>query len=156
MKYGLVSLFSGCGGLDYGFKKAGFVLRYACDNDPAAARMGFVNAEITKLALNNFVTTKISFANMLARICEKMPGGDVDVVTGALGLDSRISPKYLKGATGYGGPCFPRDNVALSACARSLDLPGDLIEATRAFNFGETERLKNLVKKHMPLQLVKL
>ena len=77
--------------------------------------MNFVNAEVAKLSVNAFITTKISFANMLARLCEKLPGASVDVVTSALGLDSRIGAKYLKGAVSYGGPCFPRDNLALSA-----------------------------------------
>ena len=86
-----------------------------CENEPAMARMGFANAEVTKLAVNTFVTTKISYANMLAELCERIPGGDVDTVTRAIGLDSRIGGKYLRGATAYGGPCFPRDNVALAA-----------------------------------------
>ena len=84
---------------------------------PPCRRMSIENAEITKVALNTFVTTKITFANMLADMCERLPGGDVDVVTGALGLDSRIGRKYLTGALGYGGPCFPRDKVALGFMA---------------------------------------
>ena len=91
-----------------------------CENRPAVQRMNFVNAELTKLAINTFVTTKISYANMLADICERLVGADVDVVTRAVGSDSRIGARYMKGAIGYGGPCFPRDNVALSALARSL------------------------------------
>ena len=65
--------------------------------------MSIVNAEITKIALNTYVTTKISYANMLAELCENIPGGNVDEVTGALGCDTRIGPKYLKGALGYAG-----------------------------------------------------
>src|SRR6266851_1108840 len=105
-----------------------------CENKPKAARMNFVNAEITKLALNTYVTTKISFANMLARICERLPEADVDVVTAALGLDSRIGPKYLKGAVSYGGPCFPRDNLAMSELARQLGVPQDLPRTVDRFN----------------------
>ena len=58
--------------------------------------MNWVNAELTKISVNTFVTTKISYANMLAELCEKLPGADVDVVTAALGQDSRIGAKYLK------------------------------------------------------------
>jgi len=86
-----------------------------CKNSPGVARMNFINAEITKLAVNTYITTKISYANMLARLCEKLPDADVNVVTDALGLDTRIGAKYLKGAVSYGGPCFPRDNRALAA-----------------------------------------
>jgi UDPglucose 6-dehydrogenase len=103
-------------------------------NAPPCRRMSIENAEITKVALNTFVTTKITFANMLADMCERLPGGDVDVVTGALGLDSRIGRKYLTGALGYGGPCFPRDNVALGFMARALDTEATLAEATDKMN----------------------
>jgi UDPglucose 6-dehydrogenase len=96
--------------------------------------MSLENAELTKIALNTFVTTKITFANMLAELCEQIPGGDVDVVTDALGLDQRIGRKYLTGALGYGGPCFPRDNVALGFIARALGVRADLAEATDSIN----------------------
>ena len=103
-------------------------------NAPPCRRMSIENAELTKVALNTFVTTKITFANMLADMCERLPGGDVDVVTSALGLDSRIGRKYLTGALGYGGPCFPRDNVALGFMARALDTEATLAEATDKMN----------------------
>ncbi|MCS7082984.1 MAG: UDP-glucose/GDP-mannose dehydrogenase family protein [Bacteroidetes bacterium] len=126
------------------------IYRHLCKNDPPVARMNFVNAELTKLAVNTFVTTKISFANMLARICERLPGANVDVVTAALGLDSRIGPRYLKGAIGYGGPCFPRDNLALVALGRSIGVPAALAEVTDAFNRKQVQWLAALVKKYLP------
>jgi len=126
------------------------IYRQLCANDPPVARMNFVNAELTKLAVNTFVTTKISFANMLARICERLPGADVDVVTQALGLDSRIGSKYLKGAVSYGGPCFPRDNLALVALARSVGAPADIAEATDRFNRGQIRWLADEVERRLP------
>ena len=119
-----------------------------CKNSPAIARMNFVNAEITKLAVNTYITTKISYANMLARLCEKLPGADANVVTGALGLDSRIGKKYLKGAVSYGGPCFPRDNRAMAALAAHVGAASDLPEATDRFNRAQIQRLAELVKSH--------
>lgn len=110
------------------------ILRGVCENKPAAARMSFVNAEITKLAVNSYITTKISFANLLARISERSPGANVDVITGALGLDTRIGPKYLKGAVSYGGPCFPRDNLAMGELARQLGVSEDLPRTVDRFN----------------------
>ena len=92
-----------------------------CDNKPPVARMSIINAELAKISVNTFVTMKITFANMLAAICEQLPGGDIDTVTSTLGLDSRIGQRYLKGALGYGGPCFPRDNLALAYLARQFD-----------------------------------
>jgi UDPglucose 6-dehydrogenase len=117
-----------------------------CENKPTLARMSFVNAEITKLAVNTYVTTKISYANMLARICEQLPGANVDVITSALGLDTRIGPKYLKGAVSYGGPCFPRDNLALAQLARQLGVPPDLAQAVDRFNRAQILWLADLVQ----------
>ncbi len=120
------------------------------DRMAPVARMNFVNAELAKISLNAYVTMKISFANMLAALCEQLPGGDVDKVTGALALDSRIGPRYLKGAVGYGGPCFPRDNQALAYLARELGYPAPFAEATDAFNRGLLDRLSAKVREHLP------
>jgi len=120
--------------------------RTVCDNEAPIARMNSINAEITKLAVNTFVTTKITFANMLARVCERMAGADADVVTAALGLDARIGGRYLKGAIGYGGPCFPRDNLAFSFLAQQLGARADLAEATHHANREEVHRLASLVR----------
>jgi UDPglucose 6-dehydrogenase len=117
-----------------------------CKNSPMIARMNFINAEITKLAVNTYITTKISYANMLARLCERLPGADVNVVTDALGLDTRIGPKYLKGAVSYGGPCFPRDNRALAALAARVGASSGLAEATDIFNRSQIKFLARLVE----------
>jgi UDPglucose 6-dehydrogenase len=124
--------------------------RTICERRPPVARMAFVNAELTKLSVNTFVTTKISYANMLAQICEALPGADVDVVTSALGLDARIGGKYLRGATGYGGPCFPRDNVAFSALARGLGWPARLAEATDGLNRERVGQIEARVRSLLP------
>jgi len=124
--------------------------REVVDNQPPVARMNFVNAELAKISVNTYVTMKISFANMLATLCEQMPGADVDQVTGALGLDSRIGPRYLKGAVGYGGPCFPRDNQALAYLARQLGHPAAFAEATDIYNRRLLDGMVEKVKEHLP------
>ncbi len=118
-----------------------------CKKKPPVQRMNFVNAELTKISVNTYVTTKISYANMLADICDRIPGADVDAVTKALGADTRIGPKYLKGAMGYGGPCFPRDNVAFAAFARKIGARADVAEATDRINNYQIDRLASLVAK---------
>ncbi|HEY0421332.1 MAG TPA: nucleotide sugar dehydrogenase [Acetobacteraceae bacterium] len=123
------------------------VYESTAESRPPVQRMNWVSAEITKIAVNTFVTTKISYANMLAEICEKLPGADVDSVTAALGKDSRIGAKYLKGALGYGGPCFPRDNVALAALARGLDVGPDIAVATDAINRRQVDRVVGLASR---------
>ena len=119
------------------------------ENDPPIARMSYANAELAKLAVNTFVTTKISFSNMLAAMCERLPGGDIDAVTSALGLDSRIGSKAVRGGLGYGGPCFPRDNLALSYLGRELGVPATIAEATDAVNRDQIDRIAALVRRHL-------
>ncbi|CAN5263511.1 UDP-glucose/GDP-mannose dehydrogenase family protein [soil metagenome] len=115
-------------------------------NGAPSARMSLENAELTKISVNTFVTTKITFANMLAEICEKLPGGNIDVVTNALGLDTRIGRKYLTGAIGYGGPCFPRDNVALSFIAKQLGVEARLAETTDSMNRAVAQKVVDKIR----------
>ena len=121
----------------------------SCDNQPLIRRMNLVNAELTKISVNTFVTTKISYANMIADICDRLPGADADVVTHAVGADSRIGTKYLKGAIGYGGPCFPRDNIAFGVLARSLGARADLASATDTLNRYQIERLLGAIEPRL-------
>jgi UDPglucose 6-dehydrogenase len=131
--------------------KAGALLeaiyKTSCENNPPVMRMNLVNAELTKISVNTFVTTKVSYANMLAEICEQIPGADVDVVTAAIGMDSRIGSKYLKGAIGYGGPCFPRDNIAFARLAQKLGTRPDIAIATDRLNTYQIDRLVNATKR---------
>jgi UDPglucose 6-dehydrogenase len=117
------------------------VYRTVCPNNPPVARMNFVNAELTKISVNTYVTTKISYANMLAEICEQVPGADSEVVSQAIGLDTRIGRKYLRGAFGYGGPCFPRDNKAFARFAELHDVDATLARATDQVNQRQVSRL---------------
>ena len=133
-------------------EKAGAMLaefcKRVCDNDSPVARMGLANAELTKMSVNSFMTMKISFANMLSELCEKLPGGDVDVVTRALSLFGGIGRKSLLGGLGYGGPCLPRDNVALAYLARSLGRELPILGAVDQFNRSIVPRLAATVLAH--------
>jgi UDPglucose 6-dehydrogenase len=120
------------------------IYKTACEKNPPLMRMNWVNAELTKISINTYVTTKISYANMLADMCERLEGADVDVVTAALGMDTRIGKKYLTGALGYGGPCFPRDNVAFAVLARSIGARADIAEATDRLNRHQIDRLAQI------------
>jgi UDPglucose 6-dehydrogenase len=117
------------------------ILNRVCLTTPPIERMEFVNAELTKIAVNSFVTMKMSFANTLAAICERLPNGDVDKVTRAVGRDKRVGHAYLRGAIGYGGPCFPRDNVAFSHYAATVGVRAELADATHNINIQQVERL---------------
>lgn len=106
------------------------------------------NAELAKISLNVFVTMKIAYAEMLAEMCEKIPGCDVDTITKLVGMDSRIGPKYMQAGLPYGGPCFPRDNKAFSAVANDLyglSSPGILSRATDAANTSHAWVIKDKI-----------
>jgi UDPglucose 6-dehydrogenase len=120
------------------------------DNHPTIVRSNFANAELAKIALNSFVTLKITFANLLSQLCERIPDGDIDVVTRALGSDSRVGPRYLKGGLGFGGPCFPRDTVAFSALSRSLGVSSGLSDAVGTYNRSIAARVTELARKYLP------
>lgn len=123
-------------------------LALACaENRPAISRVSLSSAELAKLAINTFVTTKISFANMLGEFCDFLDGADIDEVTSAVGSDSRIGKKYLQGALGYGGPCFPRDNIALVSSAKSFGIDASIASGTDSINDRQVERIVALVMK---------
>ena len=110
-------------------------------------RMNFINAELTKISVNTYVTTKITYANMISELCDNLPGADADIVNAAVGRDSRIGSKYLKGALAYGGPCFPRDNRAFISLAKSISVLPLLADATDRLNEHQVERVIQVCEK---------
>ena len=125
------------------------IYKDTCDNNPRFARMNPVSAEIAKISLNCYITMKITYANSLAAICEKVPGADAAVITNGIGMDSRIGQKYLKPGLGYGGPCFPRDNVAFAAFARKVGEKAKLAEMVDEVNRNQVERIENKIKERI-------
>ena len=97
--------------------------------------MSTTSAEITKIAINCFLTTKISYANMLGDVLHYAGCGDeVSAVLNAVGTDSRIGRKYLGYGFGYGGPCLPRDNRSFAAFAKKVGLEYNLGTVTDEIN----------------------
>jgi UDPglucose 6-dehydrogenase len=74
------------------------------------------SAETIKYASNAFLSTKISFINEIANLCDAV-GADIDSVSRGIGMDSRIGPDFLRAGIGYGGSCFPKDTRALDFLA---------------------------------------
>jgi UDPglucose 6-dehydrogenase len=113
---------------------------------PNISLMSTTAAEIVKLATNCFLTTKISYANMVGETLTLAGLKDeVDVVLKAIGSDSRVGSKYLNYGYGYGGPCLPRDNRAFSAYASSLGVDYNLGEITDKINESHAEFILNQV-----------
>jgi UDPglucose 6-dehydrogenase len=113
-------------------------------SNPTYNVMGLTEAEITKLSVNCFLTTKISFANMIGDISKKY-SCNPDIILKAIGTDSRIGGKYLNYGFGYGGPCFPRDNRALSVCAKEVGIKAVLSEGTDKMNQSHLENQLNFI-----------
>lgn len=127
------------------------IYEQTCDNKPHFARMSIISAEITKISLNSYITMKISFANTLANLCERIPGSEIDKITKAIGSDKRVSPYYLKGGLAYGGPCFPRDNRAFAAFAEKYNYDAILAKATDSVNQFQIEHIVKLVLNSIPV-----
>lgn len=87
-------------------------LRFA--SDMPICDLTLTEAEIVKISINNFITTKISFANMIKQVSDLFLGTNAGKILEAIGMDRRIGKEYLKPGTPFGGPCFPRDTIALS------------------------------------------
>ncbi len=107
-------------------------------NDSKIIKLSISEAEICKVALNAYITTKISFANYLGVLCEKLdPTINVDNVTNTIGIDKRIGTKYFKSGASYGGTCFPRDTWAFMKISKNLGLS--------AFQMDANEKINDLV-----------
>lgn len=104
-----------------------------CENAPSYCIMDLKSAEISKLATNCFLTMKISFANHLGDLAQKV-GANADEILACIGADTRIGSKYLKYGYGYGGPCFPRDNKAFMHFGEEHAHPLHLSAATDRIN----------------------
>ena len=111
-------------------------------------------AELTKIAVNCFLTTKISYANMIGQVLSLSGMSDeIGTVLDAIGSDARIGKKYLGFGFGFGGPCFPRDNRAFAAYAQQIGVEHNIGTTTDNFNDAHTEFLKNYFIKNNPKKL---
>ena len=123
-------------------------ISFAISKTKSTHVLSTAGAEIAKLAVNTFVTTKISFANLIGALADAHKIEEPSAVLKAVGSDPRIGNSYLKPGLGFGGPCFPRDNTALSIALReqgldssmpeSVDHVNSLIPAQRLQRLGDT------------------
>lgn len=102
-------------------------------NNPVIHRMTRTEAELCKISLNCFLTTKIAYANMVGDIAIKSSCRP-QVILAAIGSDTRIGNKYLNYGFGFGGPCFPRDNIALSVFAEEKKINACISKASDESN----------------------
>jgi UDPglucose 6-dehydrogenase len=107
-------------------------------------KMGLEGAEMVKYASNTFLAAKISYANEMANVCERVPGVDVTQVMAAVGLDRRINPRFLSAGAGFGGSCLPKDAKALLKFAEAHSYKAPMLRAVLAINDAQAHRVAQL------------
>ena len=106
------------------------------------------SSELSKLTANAFLAQRVSSINAMSELCEKT-GADVNEVSRAIGMDSRIGPKFLKSSVGFGGSCFQKDILNLVYIAQSYGLNevADYWEQVIIMNDHQKRRFaKNIIK----------
>ena len=110
-------------------------IQFGYNFNPSIHYMSAKAGEIVKIAINTFLTTKISYANTIGQVLALSDLDDeIDSVLEAIGNDSRIGKKYLKFGFGFGGPCFPRDNRAFASYANQVGVEFNIGQTTDDFN----------------------
>ncbi|HWZ26489.1 MAG TPA: UDP-glucose/GDP-mannose dehydrogenase family protein [Verrucomicrobiae bacterium] len=104
------------------------------------------SAELIKHASNSFLALKISYANVIADLCERI-GADVEEVTHAMGLDPRIGTQFLKAGLGFGGFCFPKDIQAFIHLSAAVGVEFDMLKAAERVNKQRIDRFFEKVHK---------
>jgi len=106
-----------------------------------------VNAEMVKYASNVFLAARISLANELANICQRIPGADFKVVARGIGLDKRIGPHFLNAGLGFGGSCFPKDLRALKEFGKKVGVTPYILEAVEKVNLEQPYKALELAEQ---------
>ncbi len=104
------------------------------------------SAELIKHASNSFLALKISYANVIADLCEKI-GANVEEVTHAMGLDSRIGTQFLRAGLGFGGFCFPKDLQAFIHLAGTVGVDFDILKAAERVNKQRIDKFFDKVRQ---------
>lgn len=104
------------------------------------------SAELIKHASNSFLALKISYANMLSDLCERV-GGNIDEVTRAIGMDPRIGPQFLKAGLGFGGFCLPKDIQAFMHLANTCGVDFTMLKEAERVNKQRVELFLEKARK---------
>jgi UDPglucose 6-dehydrogenase len=110
------------------------VFKAITKNNPPFKEMNLLEAELVKISINNYVTMKITFANSIMLLSQKLSNCDIHTITSAIGLDSRIGSKYLTAGVPFGGPCFPRDTRAMQKIFKDMNIANSFSKVTSQIN----------------------
>ena len=133
------------------FSRAGSIARFTKPKCPPVPAPVFLvttiaSAELIKHASNSFLGLKISYANLIADLCEKL-GGNVEEVTRAMGLDPRIGPHFLNAGLGFGGFCLPKDIQAFIRLAEKHGVDFSLLREVEAVNKRRVDQFVEKVRR---------
>jgi UDPglucose 6-dehydrogenase len=124
--------------------------------DAEVVRTDVASAEMIKMASNAFLSTRISFINEIANVCE-LVGADVTDVARGVGLDHRLGPHFLRAGIGFGGSCFPKDVSALKQLAGNKGYHFQLLAAVIEVNELQKRRIVQKLQKYLgPLNGAKI
>lgn len=104
------------------------------------------SAELIKHASNSFLALKISYANVIADLCEKL-GANVEEVTRAMGLDPRIGPQFLRAGLGFGGFCLPKDIQAFIHLAERVGVDFGLLKEAECVNKRRIDQFLEKIRR---------
>ena len=107
----------------------------------------FKEGEISKISINCYITTKISFSNYISEISESVNNIDAKIILDVIGQDKRINHSYMKVGTKFSGPCFPRDNFALINFSKKMNVKPFIPIATNIINSKQSLRIIKILKK---------
>ena len=124
-----------------------FYMEFYGDKTPPIIKTSYENAELTKYANNSFLAMKVSYINMIANLCQKIKGADVEDVAKGIGLDKRIGPLFLKAGLGWGGSCFPKDLKAIAAYGKKVNVETTLVDAAITLNDSQPFKAVEMAEK---------
>ena len=124
-------------------KKLKNIIQSIVKNKSQILEMSLTESEITKLASNTYETMRVSFVNMIAQIAHEIGNANVDKITSALTF--RFERRFFKGAVPYGGPCWPRDNIALSSLINQINLNDNIPTTIDNFNNHHSKYLQKFL-----------
>ena len=126
-------------------------LQEQAEGTPPLFKTGIREAEMIKYANNAFLASKVSLINDIGNICKEF-GVDTYEVAESIGLDDRISEKFLQSGVGWGGSCFPKDVDAIIAAAESVGYEPAMLSAAREVNDQQPQRLLSLLDSHVDVE----
>lgn len=115
---------------------------------PPFIRTTATSAELTKYAANSFLATKISFINEFARLAERV-GADITEVARAIGLDTRIGPRFLHAGIGWGGSCFGKDTRAIVAAGQNYDYDMQIVRTAIEVNMRQRQHVVDRLQERL-------